>query len=236
MNDDYGWIQLHRKLIQNPIFDNAELLRLFIYCLLRANHEPDDIIFNKELVKIKRGQFLTGRKVIAKALKQNENTIYTRLKLLEKLGYIKLNSNNKFSILTIVKYEDYQSDKRKPQQPNNNGSTTAQQPNNTNNNDNNEDNEKEEPLTIDTLEILFQSIFNKFPQDIKMGEDVCRQYFFTDISTKKDFEIFENSYKAMERTTSKDYTPKPANFFRDWRKYKPTTIKPQKGVIYLDKD
>lgn len=232
--EDYGWIQLHRKLLANPIFDNAELLRLFIYCLLKANHKENEIIWNGELTKIKKGEFVTGRKVIAKDLKQKETTIYKRLKNLEKLGYINIRSNNKFSLLQIVKYSTYQSQELPKGQQSNNGVTTKGQQSNTNNNDNNGNNEEKTFLTTDTKEVLFQSIFNKFPQDIKMGEDVCRHYFLADVETKEDFDILESSYIAMEKTTSKDFIPKPANFFRDWRKYKPSPDNTKTGYFNLN--
>lgn len=93
-----------------------------------------------DIIKIQRGQFLTGRKVIAKDLKQNENTIYKRLKILEKLKYINIESNNKYSILTIIKYDSYQQKISKGNSESNKRVTSQQQAGNTNNNGNNEDN------------------------------------------------------------------------------------------------
>lgn len=47
---------------------------------------------------------------------------------------IATNSNNKFTVVTIEKYSDYQADKRKIEQQNNSRITTNEQQNNTNNN------------------------------------------------------------------------------------------------------
>ena len=47
MVDGNGWIMLYRKLIDNPIFLKPELLQLWVYCLLKANHKENKIIFNK---------------------------------------------------------------------------------------------------------------------------------------------------------------------------------------------
>ena len=94
--------------MDNPIFQKPNLLQLFLYCLLKANHEPKEIIFNNEIIKIEKGSFITGRFEIAKDLKMNPASVYKNLKKLEMLSYISLNSNNKFSMLTIVKYNTYQ--------------------------------------------------------------------------------------------------------------------------------
>jgi len=101
---------LHRKLIENPIFSNAHLFHLYSYCLLKANHKAKEIILNGELVKLEAGQFVTGRNILSESLKQNPNTIYKRLKNLEKLKYLSLKSNNKNTIVTIGNWESYQSE------------------------------------------------------------------------------------------------------------------------------
>jgi len=131
--EDRTYILLYRKLIQNPVFKNAQLLQLWIYCLLKANYSANEFIFNDELIKLKRGQFVTGRKVIAKDLNQNENSIYKRLNILKKLGYLNIKSNNRFSILTIVKYDSYQTANPKSNSQSNNNVTTEEQQGNTNN-------------------------------------------------------------------------------------------------------
>lgn len=60
----------------------------------------------------------------------NESTIYKYIKLLEKLQMISINSNNKFSVVSIEKWEDYQIEELK----NNNKVATKEQQNNTNKN------------------------------------------------------------------------------------------------------
>lgn len=142
MADDYTWIKLHRKLLDNGLMKNPNLLQLFIYCLLRANHKPNEIIFNNELVRIERGSFITGRFEIAKDLKMNPASVYKNLKKLEKLSYISLNSNNKFTMLTVIKYNSYQDRVTTTEQQSNNKVTTKEQQSNTNNNDNKENKEK----------------------------------------------------------------------------------------------
>lgn len=134
-----GWILLHRKLLKNPVFLKPELLQLFVYCLLKANHKESEIIFNGKMQTVKRGSFITGRKSMALELKQNEASTYKRLKILENLEFLNIKSNNKFSTVTVVNYDLYQQDNLKSNSKSNNQVTTREQPSNTNNNDNNID-------------------------------------------------------------------------------------------------
>ena len=66
-------------------------------------------------------------------------------------------SNNKFTVITIEKYSDYQADKRKFEQQNNNKITTNEQQNNTNNNVKNVNNIK--------------NIYSDYPEELKIALD-----------------------------------------------------------------
>jgi len=129
-----GWIKFHRKILDNPIFVKPDLFQLFAYCLLRANHSETKIIWNESEEILEKGCFITGRKVMAVDLGQNERTTYDRLKLLEKLKMISVKSNNKFSIVKVLNYSVYQGEEVDDQQPANNQPTTNQQPANTDKN------------------------------------------------------------------------------------------------------
>lgn len=163
-----GFVLLARKILENPIFLNAELLQLYIYCLEKANHKPKEHLFNGEMKNIKRGQFITGRHIISTHLKQNPNTIYKRLNLLKKLGYITIESNNKFSLVTLVNYVFYQNAENYKYQPDNNQITTREQPDNTNNKDNNNKKEKiierENNIYINTNSIVYSDVVLQLQQ------------------------------------------------------------------------
>ena len=111
---------------------DAKLLQLFIYCILKANHKPNDFIFNDRMISVGRGTFITGRFELAKDLKMNPSLVYKNLKKLKLLGYISLNSNNKFTMLTVLKYDTYQSIVTTKEQQSNNKVTTKEQQSNTN--------------------------------------------------------------------------------------------------------
>ena len=136
---------MHRKLLDSGMLRNHSLFTLWVYCLLKANHKPNTFIWNGEKVTIQRGQFISGRKEIAKDLNMNESCTYRNLKKLEKLGNVNIKSNNKFSLITVCKYNTYQTSTLQSEQhfeqQVNNKRTTSEQQTNTNKNEKNENND-----------------------------------------------------------------------------------------------
>lgn len=124
--EDKSWIKLYRKILESPIFENEKALKVWIWCLVKATHKEREQLVGKQIVHLEKGQFVTGRKKASDELKMKDRTVYDYFKLLEELHMISINSNNKFSIVTVEKWEDYQVEELKNQQQNNNNATTTQ--------------------------------------------------------------------------------------------------------------
>lgn len=128
--EDKSYIKLFRKLLNSPIFENEKALKIWIWCLLKATHKERLQLVGQQEVNLQKGQFVFGRKKASEELKMSESTIYKYIKLLEKLQMISVNSNNKFSVVTVEKWEEYQIEELKD----NNKVTTEEQQSNTNKN------------------------------------------------------------------------------------------------------
>ena len=128
-----GFVKLYRKILDSEIFFNPEHLQLFLYLLLRANHEKAKV----RGIEVQRGEHLTGRKVLAANLNQKESTIYKRLKWLEKKELIGMESNNKNTIVSICNYDSYQDTGTTKEQRSNNEVTTGEQQGSTKKNNKN---------------------------------------------------------------------------------------------------
>lgn len=72
------------------------------------------------------GQFIFGRYKAAEELKMSPSTVYRYMKLLEENNNISIKVNNKFSLVSIVNWELYQTDTEKV---NNKWTTNEQQMN-----------------------------------------------------------------------------------------------------------
>lgn len=79
------WIKLYRKIMKSPIWENEKALKIWIWCLLKATHEEREQLVGQQVVELKKGQFVFGRKTASDKLQMNENTIYRYIKLLEKI-------------------------------------------------------------------------------------------------------------------------------------------------------
>lgn len=133
-----GWIKLHRKLKNSLVFDNPDLLKVWIWCLLKATHDDYIQMIGLQEVELKKGQFIFGRKVAANELKMSESKTYRLIKKLENMQNLNIKTNNKFSVITIENWGLYQSDDCKSEQQSeqqmNNKRTTNEQQMNTNKN------------------------------------------------------------------------------------------------------
>lgn len=101
---DNTWIKLYRKFDEWEWFNVSEMVHLFIYLLINANNK------DKEWhgIIVKRGQLVTGRKIISGKTGISEQTIRTCLKKLEITKELTIKPTNRYSIITICNYDKYQ--------------------------------------------------------------------------------------------------------------------------------
>ena len=99
-----GYIKLHRKILDNGVFADAELLKVFVWCILKANTTPN-VVYGR---KVDVGEFITGRITASEELYLKPSTIYKRLQKLKAQGYIDISSTTKNSLITVVNYKSYQ--------------------------------------------------------------------------------------------------------------------------------
>ena len=134
-----GWIKIHRKFLDWQWFEKSEAVHLFIYLLLKANHKDSQW----QGVDIKRGQFISSLGKISTDTGISLQSIRTLLNKLEKTNEIELKSTNKFTIVTICKYECYQDETEETNKQLTNKQQTTNKQLTTNKNDKKEKNNKE---------------------------------------------------------------------------------------------
>lgn len=80
------------------------MYHLFSHLILLANHEDK----KWQGMTIKRGQLITGRKILSEETGISEQSIRTCIERLKSTSEITIKSTNKYSIITICNYEEYQ--------------------------------------------------------------------------------------------------------------------------------
>lgn len=134
MQDTY--IKLDRSLLQHRYFDNVNVLKVWLWCLMKASHAEHKRLVGMQTVELKTGQFVTGRFAASKDLKLPASTAWTILKLFEKDGKISINSNNKYSVISVIDFYTYQVVKYPSRQQPDSRLTATEQHLDTNNNGN----------------------------------------------------------------------------------------------------
>lgn len=102
MNGD--WIKAHRSLMDSAIWSDDWLVRLWMWCLFKANYKPAQ--WRGETVN--RGQFITGRMTASDELSVAPSKWYRGMMRLAELGYIAIEANSVWTRVTVCKYETYQ--------------------------------------------------------------------------------------------------------------------------------
>jgi len=164
-----GWISLHRKFLEWEWFDDKNMVVLFIYLLLKANHAP----VKWQGIDINKGEFVTSINKLSQALNISEQSVRTCLKRLEKTGEINKQSNTKLTKIIVCNYDSYQDAQQTTNKQTNKRVTNEQQTTNkqltTNNNDNknNKNNNVNKKEYTDDVRKLLRIVFNYFPEDVK---------------------------------------------------------------------
>jgi len=128
-----GYICLHRKLLESTVFENEKMLKVWIWCLLKATWKERDQQVGMQTIHLFPGQFIFGRKVAAAELNMSESTVYRLINCLEKKTNLSVKVNNKFSVINVENWGLYQDKENVGEQQMNNRWTTDEQQMNTNN-------------------------------------------------------------------------------------------------------
>ena len=99
-----GWIKVFRRFLDWEWYSETNMVRLFLHLLLKANFEDK----RWHGIVIKRGQFVTSISSLKSEILLSARTIRTCLERLQKTGEIDKQTTNRFTIITICRYDDYQ--------------------------------------------------------------------------------------------------------------------------------
>lgn len=111
-----GFIFVYRKLMGSAVFTHLHLLKLWLYCMLKASYQEIELLVGATPVRLLRGQFVWGRREAAEALnrgmtcseQRTDKTWENLLKRLELEGMISREARRNFTIITVTNYDRYQ--------------------------------------------------------------------------------------------------------------------------------
>jgi hypothetical protein len=176
-NNQQGWIKLDRDLLTWPYYRNSEAVHLLVHLILKANHS--DQYFEDTLIR--RGQLMTGRKALSRDTGLSERKIRTLLLKFKKAQILTTKATSKFSIITLLNYDVYQSSINTSDQQNSQQATSKRPASDHKQecikNDNNEKEGKGVRLSFSDVESFFiqhgkpAELAQKFFETYKSGYD-----------------------------------------------------------------
>lgn len=154
-----GWIKLHRKLLDNPRFNEGDWLKVWLFLLCSATHANIRRVFGSELMTLAPGQLITSRSTISMKTDVQESKVERILKRLETEQQIEQRTSSISRLITIVNWGEYQESEQPNEQQVNSDRTASEQRVNTNKNRRTEEDIKRGvPLTVELPE--------KFPKTV----------------------------------------------------------------------
>ena len=105
-----GWLKLYRSIKGHWLWEDKPFSRgqAFIDLLLMVNHKDNKILFNGELIEVKRGSRITSLRKLSEEWGWSTKKTKKFLELLEKDKMITVKSDNKKTLITIENYSLYQ--------------------------------------------------------------------------------------------------------------------------------
>ena len=156
-----GYIKLYRKVTESIVWTNSDMLKLWVLCLTKAAHTERKFLFNGNELKLNPGEFVTGRDSLAEEFNKGakpkdkvaSKTLWRYLKKMENNEMLSIQSNNRYSVVSICNWSEYQ---QSVQQVSSNCPTTVQQVSTNKNEKNEKKNNPRKKKTYEESSIEFQ--------------------------------------------------------------------------------
>ena len=196
-----GYIKLHRKLIQWEWYHDQNTFKLFIHCLLMANHKSN----NWRGLVVESGEFVTSYEKLKVETGLTTRQVRTSLKRLISTQEIEHKTTSQFSVIKVLKYCDYQTSEIENDKQSVSQTTSKRQTNDkqttTNKNDKNDKNDKNiingrfTPPTIEEISNYCLERKNTIDPQYFMDYHIARDWMLGKVKMK--------NWKATIRTWEK---------------------------------
>ncbi|HCX2121108.1 TPA: DnaD domain-containing protein [Staphylococcus aureus] len=130
-----GWISIDRSIQNHWLFKEKRTFSKFeawIYLLMEANHSKAKVPIGNQIVTVERGQRLTSILTLSDLFNWSRFKVKTFLDLLESDGMLEVKTTSKYTLITIVNYDFYQSEQGRNQHQNDINPTSKQHQSNIN--------------------------------------------------------------------------------------------------------
>lgn len=122
-----GFVKIHRSVEDKGYYKKSEYLHLWVHLILKANHQPREAWFDGKNTIVKRGQLITGRKMLSEQTGIHESKIVRILNCFEKTEQqIEQQKTGRGTLITITNYNKHHLIEQPTEQQVNNNRTTSE--------------------------------------------------------------------------------------------------------------
>jgi len=197
-----GYVKIYRKTLDSGFLRNHNAWILFSYCLLKATHKEYKAIVGNQEVYLKPGQLIFGRRLAAEETGLSERQIRTALVFLQNVQIVTSKPTNKFSIISIVNWETYQSPEPDTDQQNDQHATSNRPHTRTKEHKNN--------LSVELYNFYLSEIVPA-EKTKKRAESNIKSHLHN--HSPDDLKQAISNYKTVAAKRDPQYRKNPANFF-----------------------
>lgn len=110
MSSDKGFVKIYRDLQDHWIWKGEPFSRgqAWVDLIMMVNHKDKKIMFNANLITVKRGSVLTSTRKLAERWQWSINKVRRFLDQLEADGMIEQKRNSKYTVIILVGFSRYQ--------------------------------------------------------------------------------------------------------------------------------
>lgn len=159
-----GWIKIHRKSLESSVWQNPTVWWVWSWCLMKASHQKHKFPFNNQDIEVDEGEFITGITKACEELKLTSQKYRTAIKYLQNTKRITIKTTNRFSLIKVNKWQEYQVDNKPTNKPITNKQQTNNKPITTYNKGKNEKNVKNREHTQITKDFFNNKNFNPYKE------------------------------------------------------------------------
>ena len=93
------FVEIHRDVVNSPIFRNVIVSHFMTYCLLKAEFDDREIQIGNEVVKLSRGSFFEKLSEMSKDTGLTRMQVRRSIAALQKSGFLVVNPNRNPNML-----------------------------------------------------------------------------------------------------------------------------------------
>lgn len=106
-----NWVKLNRSIFDNELWlrnEPFDYRSAWVDLILLANHEDGNVVVMGEVIKVPRGSHFTSAQHLANRWHWSRKKVRAYLNVLFELGMVVLWGTHRGTLISLVKYDDYQ--------------------------------------------------------------------------------------------------------------------------------